>query len=125
VEDLSGTVENGKVAVKWKVAYTEDNDDSTSGKEMAEKGYTLPEYHFAAEYDGTESGPEPVLEVKDWAKLTLKDEEAGEILGNKKYTVYLFDGTTKTGTTDENGIIHEKGLPVEDIVVRINTEEQV
>jgi hypothetical protein len=25
---------------------SEDNDGSTSGKELAEKGYSLPEYHF-------------------------------------------------------------------------------
>jgi hypothetical protein len=91
VDDLSGTVENGKIAIKWKVVYTEDNDDSTSGKEMAEKRYTLPEYHFVAEYDGTESEPGPVLEVKGWAKLTLKDEETGEIFANKKYTLYMLD----------------------------------
>jgi hypothetical protein len=38
VIDLTGTVKNGKAAVQWEVAYTEDNDDSTSGQEMAEKG---------------------------------------------------------------------------------------
>jgi hypothetical protein len=78
-----------------------------------------------ARHRRSESKPSPVLEVKDWAKLTLKDEETGEILANKEYTVYLFDGTTKTGTTDENGIIYEEGLPIEDVVVRIHTEEQV
>jgi hypothetical protein len=40
---------NGKLAIPWEVVYTEDNDDSTSAKELAEKGYTLPEYHFVAE----------------------------------------------------------------------------
>jgi hypothetical protein len=63
VADLTGTAGNGKVAIKWKVAYTEDNDDSTSRKEMAEKGYTLPEYHFVAEYDGVESEPGPIVKI--------------------------------------------------------------
>jgi hypothetical protein len=45
------------------VVYTEDNDDSTSGKEMAEKGYTLPEYHFVAEYGGAESEQSSILLV--------------------------------------------------------------
>jgi hypothetical protein len=55
------------------VVYTEDNDDSTSGKELAEKGYTLPEYHFVAKYGGVVSEPGPVLEVTDWAKIYVSD----------------------------------------------------
>jgi hypothetical protein len=58
--------------ITWKVVYTEDNDDSTSGKEMAEKGYTLPEYHFVAEYGDVKSEPGPVLEVRGWIEVPLQ-----------------------------------------------------
>ena len=47
--DLSGVVKDGWVKIPWKVVYMEDNDDSTNAKELMEKGYTLPEYHFVAE----------------------------------------------------------------------------
>jgi hypothetical protein len=44
--------------------YTEDNDDLTSGKELSEQGYTLPEYHVVAE--------SPAIawdnSVSDWAE---------------------------------------------------------
>jgi hypothetical protein len=86
VADLEGTVENGQVKKTWKVVYTEDNDDSTSGKELAEKGYTLPEYHFVAEYDGQESGESPVMEVKGWVKIKLNKHQQNVL---SKYTFKL------------------------------------
>ncbi len=55
IEKLQGKVKDGKAEVSWKVKYTADDDDSTSGKELAEKGYTLPEYHFAAHYSSSET----------------------------------------------------------------------
>jgi hypothetical protein len=48
-----------------------------------------------------------------------------EIIYKWGKSLYLLDGTVKTGTTDENGIMQEKGLPVEDVVVRIDDEEQM
>jgi hypothetical protein len=100
-----------KVALKWKVAYTEDNDDSTSGKEMAEKGYTLPEYHFVAEYGDVKSEPGPVLEVRGWVKYIVKKEATGEIMANRKYTLFLPDQNTREGETDGEGVIYERDLP--------------
>jgi hypothetical protein len=102
-------VENGKVAIKWKVVYTPDEDDgSTSANELKEKGYTLPEYHFVAEYNGVESEPGPVLEVKEWIYKQLIDENIEDILPNIKYTLYLPDGSTIRGVTDENGYMEKK-----------------
>jgi hypothetical protein len=124
VADLSGTVENGKVAITWKVAYTEDNDDSTSGKEMAEKGYTLPEYHFAAEYDGVESEPGPVLEVRGWVKYIVKKKETGEIMVNQKYTLFLPDQSKREGVTDGEGAIYERDLPAGNKYLFMKDEEE-
>ncbi len=55
---------------------------SPAEKELAEKGYTLPEYHFAAHlsssktevseelnYSGAESAASGVMEVRGWAEL--------------------------------------------------------
>ena len=52
VTTLTAKVQNGKIECKWKVIYTEDDDDSNSHQEKEEKGYTLPEYAFAVECDG-------------------------------------------------------------------------
>jgi hypothetical protein len=73
-------VENGQVKKEWTVVYTEDNDDSTSGKELAEQGYTLPEYHFVAEYNGTESGESPVLDVRGWIEVILDKQPENNFL---------------------------------------------
>ena len=48
VTELSTAIQDGKIRCKWKVVYTEDNDDTDSQKEIQEKGYTLPEYAFTA-----------------------------------------------------------------------------
>jgi phage protein D len=111
VEDLSGTVENGKVEVKWEVVYVEDLDDSTSGKELAEKGYTLPEYHFVAKHGDTGSKPGPVMKVAGRVMLQLIDEPTGKPLSDNSFIVSLADGRTEKRTIDSNGYIDMKGVP--------------
>jgi hypothetical protein len=118
VADLEGTVENGKIAINWKVLYTEDNDDSTSGKELKEKGYTLPEYHFVAEYGDVVSEPGPVLEVKGWVKKKLRYSNSDEVLVNVDYTLEFTDGTQITGKTDENGYIYKKAIPLGELQLK-------
>ena len=110
VADLSATVQEGKIRRKWKVVYTEDNDDTDSQKEMEEKGYTLPEYAFTVESSGVNSEESGQLDVMGWIKTQFKDEITGEILTNKKYIIYLLDGSTISGKTNSNGYIELKDL---------------
>jgi hypothetical protein len=110
VVDLKGTVENGKVHKKWKVVYTEDNDDSTSGKELAEKGYTLPEYHFVAEYGGVESEQSPVLEVKGWIEVIMNKEPKSDFL------VVYKDGQEKICSAIESKI-QLKHIPIGEVLI--------
>ncbi|MCI6912458.1 MAG: hypothetical protein MR771_04760 [Treponema succinifaciens] len=69
VTELSAAIQDGKIRCKWKVVYTEDNDDTDSQKEIQEKGYTLPEYAFTAECDGIESEESGQLDVRDCSLL--------------------------------------------------------
>jgi hypothetical protein len=111
VADLTGTVENGQIAKTWKVVYTPDEDDgSTSAEELKEKGYTLPEYHFVAEYKGVESEQSPVLSVKDWIERQILDNQTGLPLRNTGYTIVTNIGDVLTSTTDEEGFIRLKGI---------------
>ena len=82
VTELSAAVQDGKIRRKWKVIYTEDNDDTDSQKEMEEKGYTLPEYAFTVESSGVMSEESGQLDVKDEIVLTIKnfDELKGKTL---------------------------------------------
>ncbi len=82
VTELSAAVQDGKIRRKWKVVYTEDNDDTDSQKEMEEKGYTLPEYAFTIESSGVKSEESGQLDVKDEIVLTIKnfDELKGKTL---------------------------------------------
>ena len=109
IDSVSGKVQNGKIKAKWKVKYTEDNDDTESQKEMEEKGYTLPEYAFTVECDGVESEESAQLDVTGWIKVQYVDK-SGKPLANKKYYIYLLEEKCISGTTDENGYAKEENL---------------
>lgn len=107
---LSAKVQNKKIECTWKVVYTADDDDADSKQEQEEKGYTLPEYAFTVECDGEKSTESGQLDVMGWIKTQFKDKKTGKPLANKKYTVYLLDGSTIKGSTDENGFVDLKEL---------------
>ncbi|MDR2941609.1 MAG: hypothetical protein LBV17_03355, partial [Treponema sp.] len=94
---------NGEVEIPWKVEYHEDNDDSSSAREIEEQGWTVPEYFFVVEYGGVKSIESKLLYTRDWIHKRLIDESTDEALANIKYTLFLSDGSTIKGTTDENG----------------------
>ena len=110
VATLSAGVSGGRIKCKWQVTYTADEDDANSQQELTEKGYTLPEYAFTVECGGATSGESGVLEVRGWIKTQFKDEKTGKPISNHKYTIYLSDGSTKTGTTSSDGFVDEKYL---------------
>ena len=110
VTTLSAVVSGGRIKCQWQVTYTADADDADSQQELAEKGYTLPEYAFVVECGGATSGESGVLEVRGWIKTQFKDEKTGKPISNHKYTIYLSDSSTKTGTTSSDGFVDEKYL---------------
>ena len=110
VAELSTAVQEGKILCKWKVVYTEDNDDTDSRQELEEKGYTLPEYAFTVECDGVESKESGQLDIMGWIKTQFRDRRTGKLIANRKYTIYLSDDTIKKGTTDSDGFVYEKDL---------------
>ncbi len=110
VTTLSAVVSGGRIKCQWQVKYTTDEDDADSQKELAEKGYTLPEYAFVVECGGATSGESGVMEVRGWIKVKYVDK-SGNPLANKNYVVYLLDEKTCiSGTTDENGFVQEDEL---------------
>ena len=108
VTELIAAVQEGKIRRKWKVVYTEDNDDTDSQKELEEKGYTLPEYAFTVECDGVESEESGQLDVKDEIVLTIKSFD--ELKGKTLKLVW------KDGSSKEIPIDSEK-LKISDIFI--------
>ena len=72
---LSTVVSGGRIKCQWQVTYTPDEDDADSQRELAKKGYTLPEYAFVVECGGATSGESGVLEIKDEIIITVKNFE--------------------------------------------------
>ena len=92
VATLSAVVSDGKIKCQWQVKYTTDEDDVDSQKELAEKGYTLPEYAFVVECGGATSGESGVLEIKDEIIITVKNFEN---LKGKTLKLVWKDGSSK------------------------------
>ena len=110
VATLKTTVQNDTIECAWKVVYTADNDDTDSEQEKKEKGYTLSEYAFTVECDGEKSAESGQLDVRGWIRTKFTDKRTRKPLANKKYTIYLSDGTEISGTTDDEGYVEHKDL---------------
>jgi hypothetical protein len=103
IDEVSGTVKDRKVQVKWKVVFNRKEGTATE-EELTHDGYTVPEYVFFAEYNGERSRDNSAgLTIKDWTQICLKDEDTGEVSVNQKYTITLTNDTELKGTTDKNG----------------------
>ena len=100
VTTLSAVVSGGKIKCQWKVTYTPDEDDEDSQQELAEKGYTLPEYAFVVECAGVTSGESGVLEIYNWIKLQ------GERIPHKILLVYVDGSFSEIRLDNEEIIIH-------------------
>ena len=112
VTTLSAVVSGGRIKCRWQVTYTADEDDEDSQKELAEKGYTLPEYAFVVECAGVTSGESGVLEVRGGLKVQLKDKKTNTLLKNVKISLKQHGSIFKTLTTDENGYFELMEIPV-------------
>ncbi len=105
VTEMSAAVQDGKIRRKWKVIYTEDNDDTDSQKELQEKGYTLPEYAFTVGCDGMESEESGQLDVMGWIKTQFINKYNKKPLRNMNYEIRASNGSLTKGKTDKNGFI--------------------
>ena len=110
VATLSAVVSGGRIKCQWQVTYTADEDDADSQQELAEKGYTLPEYAFVVECAGVTSGESGVLEI--YADFIAKLSMNGKLLRNYPYILKLEDGSCRKGQTNSDGYIIENELPV-------------
>ena len=87
-----------------------DDDDTDSQKEMEEKGYTLPEYAFTVECDGTKSEESGQLDIMGWIRTRILDKKNKRPVKNMPYKIYYDDGTKETGTTDGEGYLIKYNL---------------
>ncbi|MFQ5551509.1 MAG: hypothetical protein ACE5FJ_09775, partial [Gemmatimonadales bacterium] len=101
-------VENNRVEAEWEFEYHEDTDDIPTSEE-AEQGYQAPEYFFRVNIGGVgaDSG---LLQFRDWIQVELVNAE-GRPVPEADYELTLPDGTTRTGTLDDNGIAREEDVP--------------
>lgn len=101
-------VENNAVEAEWEFEYHEDTDDIPTDEE-AEQGYQAPEYFFRVNVGGVQADS-GLLQFKDWIQVELVNA-FGAPVAEADYELTLADGTTRTGTLDDNGIAREEDVP--------------
>ena len=113
VTELSAAVQDGKIRRKWKVIYTEDNDDTDSRQELEEKGYTLPEYAFTVECDGVESEESGQLDVRGWIKKQIVYRYTNKPMINLPYKLFTTNGKlVSEGKSDNFGYISVENIKI-------------
>ncbi len=113
VVELSTSVKEGKIRCKWKVVYTEDNDDTDSQQEMEEKGYTLPEYAFTLDCDGIESKESGQLDVMGWIKKQIVYRYTNKPMINLPYKLFTTNGKLIfEGKSDNSGYISVENIKI-------------
>ena len=121
VTEFSAAVNGGKIRCKWKVVYTEDNDDTDSQKELQEKGYTLPEYAFTVECDGTESEESGQLDVMGWIKKQFIFNNSKNTVKNLNYEILFPDDSIIHNRIRHDGFIDLKDIKFKYYKIRLST----
>ena len=121
VAELSTSVQEGKIRRKWKVVYTEDNDDTDSQKELEENGYTLPEYAFTVECDGTKSEESGQLDVRGWIKKQFIFNNSKNTVKNLNYEILFPDDSIIHNRIRHDGFIDLKDIKFKYYKIRLST----
>ena len=121
VAELSTSVQEGKICRKWKVVYTEDNDDTDSQKELEENGYTLPEYAFTVECDGTKSEESGQLDVRGWIKKQFIFNNSKNTVKNLNYEILFPDDSIIHNRIRHDGFIDLKDIKFKYYKIRLST----
>ncbi|MFC1716177.1 hypothetical protein ACFL6S_21070 [Candidatus Poribacteria bacterium] len=101
-------INNNKIETEWEYEYHEDTDDIPTAEET-EKGYNPPEYFFRVKI-WQYSADSGLLTFKDWVEIDLLDEE-GIPMADVKFTLYLPDGSERSGQLDANGYARVEDVP--------------
>lgn len=104
VDLLSATVENGRIDKKWTV-----KDHSSF---YSEGVYSVPTYTFKLSADnGKTSVESEKVDVYGFIRTQVKNTD-GELKKNQNVVIYKSDGTTIKTTTDSDGYIDLKWIPL-------------
>lgn len=108
-------VENRKLVCEWVYEYHEDTDEIPTDEEMKAHGkkYNPPEYFWVAEYGRRRFGEKQesgLLLFKDWIEIGLADVN-GKPIADAEYTLYLADGSRRSGRLDKSGLAKAKDVP--------------
>ncbi|MCK5125876.1 MAG: hypothetical protein KAR42_06440 [candidate division Zixibacteria bacterium] len=115
IVELPAEIIEDKLEVMWEYEYFEDTDEIPTNEEMKEydKSYSFPEYFFVIEIHGQKFGEEQesgLLTFRDFFEVKFVDRDEMP-LAEKKYVIYLPDGSEQEGETDAEGVVRLEKIP--------------
>ena len=115
VTQLRPRVESEAVTVKYRFQYPGDTAEITPEWE-APTGYRQPEFFYTVETlgvtaDSKDAKSRGVVAFVDDLTLQVVDAESGAPYADQDVEITLADGSTKTKTTDGNGVIELSEVP--------------
>ena len=116
VAEVFGAVKDGKVEAPWPVACRLGRG-SVVAKEIAERGWSEPEYYFTTEYGRAQSKRSGTLEVKGQIDYQLVSDKTDEQQIDQQYTILTREGEAISGKTDESGYIKLDSLKIADVII--------
>ena len=104
---LEATVRRDGIRREWKFSYPKDTREIPTLRDDGH--YAPPRFRFEARVEGqkAQSGE---MEFRDQIELHFEDEQ-GNPLPTFDYTLHFGDGTTRTGTLSDGGLLLERDVP--------------
>jgi hypothetical protein len=121
MQELEGTVENGKIELEWIVVfdqynentnYEQYNENTSYYQEIKNNGYTVLDYVFLIKYGEFVSQKSKPLAILGHFHYLVTYGKKGPPVPNRGYTLYAPDGKKIRGTTDEEGYIEINNLRI-------------
>jgi hypothetical protein len=108
--DVKGIINEDKLEIEWPVEYKE-KPGTKSKKELDEKGYAIPEYHFYVRYFGFRSEKSPVAKLKNNIMEIALDKDNKAIV-NTEYILITPDKQEIIDKTDADGYIKQGNIVI-------------
>jgi len=122
VEEVTGTVADGKVEAPWKVICKCD-EGSNIADEIEEQGYTEPNYCFTTKYGDIKSNEQSKeLIIGAFVYCRLYNELTKENLANMDCELHLPDGSTRKCKSDSRGFVKVERLLHGKVTISLDME---
>jgi hypothetical protein len=123
VVDILEITSKNDIIANWTINFDE-NKCRNSSTEIQENGYTIPEYCFVVKYGKYSSEESNIIKIKSWVKGKSYDDKLNITWGrNQKVTLIFGDGSEITTTSDNDGNVYVRDIPIGDVLYYFHADD--